>query len=254
MATETNTKKKTEETNDPRLEVRPIPFKALGKTTRINSRDLAILIRETLQTSFHDLIGCFVGFNGDFYVTLFFENNEVPVPEGKIKNLVNLTTGEGIDRNNIFMTQQLINRKYSGRTFDLNDDTKIMLSEFMYGGKKANPIKDKAKWEALVKEQKMPAGNVWQPNSEHIIVQVSGFNIRYLLKAIYGDTMVIETVDEDGDIVNHTSSAFYDLRLGKPMPDGTFMINIEQFDNKAVQKFTSIENPMLPQAQGIVMF
>lgn len=251
------TKKTTQKVIDEnaRLEWEPVPFKAFGKTTRINSRDLAVLIRQHFQKTFHDCKGCLISYTDRFQVTLFFENNATPVEEGKIKNLVNLTTGQGVDSNDLFGQIQVLNRRYSGRTYELNEETKLLLSDFMYGGRKANNPKDKNKWNNYVTERRVPASNaIWQPNSESIIIAVTGLDIRVICQNLFGRKMVTETITKDGEVTNVTSDAFYEVRYSKAMPDTTFMINIEQFDKDAVEELNKKENPQMIQNYGLMMF
>lgn len=235
----------------------PIAFEAFGKTTRINSYELAKMIREMFQKQFHDVIGAFVGYNGStFNVTLYFQNNAEPVPEGKIKNLVNLQSKVGFNSGNLWERNMALQRKKSGETFQLNDATKLLLSEFMYGGKRANKPNNKARWDQVTVERRVPAPTaLYQFGSENIIIAVSGLDIKLICHKLYGNTIVTSTEYENGSPINNQSKgAYYELRYGKAMQDGSIMINIEQFDRAKVEELVKKENPQIAMYSGLQMY
>ena len=241
-----------------RLEFEPIAFEAFGKTTRINSYKLAKLIREMFQKKFHDVIGAYVGFDGrNFNTTLFFQNNTDEVPEGKIKNLVNYQTNEGVNKNSIWEQSQMLKRRSSGKTFELNDATKVLLSSLMYGGANANKPNNTKRWNECVFERRIPAPtSLYQFGAENIVIGVTNIDIKLVLHMLFGPTIVTSTkYDQDGSVYNTQSKeAYYEVRYGKGMPDGSIMINIEQFDRQKVEKLIREENPQMAINSGIQMF
>lgn len=236
----------------------PIPFEAFGKTTRINSYKLAQIIREQFQKKFHDVIGAFVGYAGNnFTVTLFFQDNPDQIPVGKIKNLVNYQTNDGVDRKSLWEQSQMLKRRSTGKTFALNDATKLLLSDFMYGGKGANKPNNEKRWTESTFERRVPAPtSLYQYGAENIIIGVTNIDLKAICHKLFGNTIITSTkYDEDGTAYNTQSNgAFYEVRYSKPMPDGSFMINIEQFDRQKVEEYTKNENPQMVMGSGLQMF
>lgn len=247
--TEISKKEVREEKKEAKLSWEARPFNAFGKTTRINSKELAAQIKEQFQQTFHDCIGCYINFTNNFAVTLFFEKNATAVPEGKISNLVDFTNNTNVDRNDLFQAMKHLSNKASGKTFALTDMTKELLAPFMYGGKNA-----KRDWKQFVSERRMPAGNIWEPRAERVIIAVAGLDLNIICRSLFGNRMVIDTVSQDGKIINKTANAFYQCRYGKQLPDSSIMINIEQFDVDSVESRNKAENPQLVQANGILMY
>lgn len=253
MAETKKTEKNNNKENELHLEWEPRSFKPFGKTTRINSKDLSIDIKEQFQQTFHELAGCLVTYSRNFEVTLFFEKKVQPCPEGKISSLVDFTNSQGLNRNNLLDGMRYLNNKTSGKTFELNSETKTLLSDFMFGGRNAN-----RDWKQFVSERRMPTEpynmNPNMPHGERILIAVTGFDIRLIIKAMYGSVMITDTYEKNGEIVNVTADAMYEVRYAKPKPDGTFMINIEQFDVDKVRKLTEEENPVINNAYGFMMY
>lgn len=255
MAESTNkkTNNKKNEEKELRLQWESRAFDAFGKTTRISSKDLAIEIKEQFQETFHELAGCFVTFDKGFQVTLYFEKNANPCPEEKVLSLVDFTNAQGLNKNNLIEGMKYLNNKTSGKTFELNAETKEMLSDFMFGGRRA-----KRDWNQFVSERRMPSDiyniNPSIPHGERILLAVTGLDLRLILRAMYGPTMITGTYEKDGQVYNTTSRAMYDAKYGRPMPDGTFMINIEQFDADKVEELTRKENPVVNNCYGFMMY
>ena len=240
------------------LDFEPVTFEAFGKTTRVNSYELARMIREMFQKKFHDVIGANITWDGrNFNTTLFFQNNTEPIPDGKIKNLINLQSAEGINSRSLWERNQLVQNKKSGETFALNDATKILLSDFMYGGRQANKPNNKQRWAQNTFERRVPAPTaLYQYGAENIIIGVTGLDIKVICHKLYGNKIVTSTeYDENGTAYNNQSKgAYYELRFGKMMQDGSVMINIEQFDRQKVEELVKKENPQIAMYSGVQMF
>ena len=240
------------------LDFEPVTFEAFGKTTRVNSYELARMIREMFQKKFHDVIGANITWDGrNFNTTLFFQNNTEPIPDGKIKNLINLQSAEGINSRSLWERNQLVQNKKSGETFALNDATKILLSDFMYGGRQANKPNNKQTWAQNTFERRVPAPTaLYQYGAENVIIGVTGLDIKVICHKLYGNKIVTSTeYDENGTAYNNQSKgAYYELRFGKMMQDGSVMINIEQFDRQKVEELVKKENPQIALYSGVQMF
>lgn len=252
--------RKEDENKVMRLEWDPVPFIAVGKMARTSTKKLAILIREKLQTQFHDLKGCRIDYDfntRNFVTTLVFENNASDVPEGKIKNLVNVAK-EAPQGRDLFAANRALQNKYHGNTYALSKETKILLSEFMYGGRDGNKPDSKS-WNRNVKEHLEPANAAYSGiaynfnrfDSERILILVTGIDIRVLLRKLYGTAMVEETKTySDGSQENVEAPAFYDLRFIKNAPDGSCIINIEQINKNEVEKIMAKESVLTNVANG----
>lgn len=235
-----------------RLDWAPRPFDSFGRSTRINSKDLAVMIRSQYQLSFYDCIGCIIECtNGTFNTTLFFQDKEGKPGDGQIKNLVNVANSQTAYRsNNLYYGMRNLNKRMAGKTYELTDETKILLSDVMYGGRHG-----KRKWNELVTERVLRSNqNYYANNASQIIVAVTGFNLNYLCRKLFGNRMVTETVREGDKIVNKTAEAKYECLLSNVLQDGSFMIHIDQFDPDKVDKLIRIENPNFIQQTGILMY
>ena len=235
------------------LDWEPRPFDAFAKVSRINSKELAIMIREQYQQNFFDCIGCFIKYtvNGRFDTTLFFQDRKGEPGENQIKNLVNVANGQVIKTNNLYDRMSAVNKRMLGKTYELTDETKVLLSDVMYGGK--NPSK-KRNWNDYVSERAQPASPIlFQNNASQIIVAVTGLDLNLLCRKLFGSRMITETVREGNKIVNKTSDAKYQCSLSKTLSDGSCMINIEQIDPVKVDQIARSENPAYVQQQGGIL-
>ena len=260
---EKKTLKKLELDENAVIEFEPSEFRTVGQITRISSDDLARKIALAYKQSFHDLVGVFIGRpdpvnnQNDFSVRMWFEQNMEPLPDGKIRNLINLVSpvDKGAD---LFYKQQVVQHRIKGDSFTLNDETKILLSDVMYGGRNANKPKSKS-WEKFIHTQRFPLnnGNPFFKGGDKVYVVVSGLDIRRLLRKIYGAEMVVSTaVKGDKAESNVSHAALYEPRVvpsNKNTPT-TFMINIERFDRDAVQNIMLEENPQMQGYYGGPVF
>lgn len=239
----------------------PEPFESFGKTTRINSADLSRRIYNHFKQTFHELKGCnmIVLPNAQIAVEMFFERNTEPLPDGKIMNLDSLIDPVGAgSRNNLYERMQVTQNRFRGKTFALNNETKLLLSKFMFGGKNANTPNNNKVWgnENVVREIHIPVNDPYRRgyNTDRILMRVSGLDIRRILQELYGRDIITKTVaSADGD-TNYRSEARYEVRFIKAMVDGSFIMNIEQFDSAAIEKIFMQENPIPQQYLGVQMY
>lgn len=246
-----------------RLEWSPIPFESFGKTTRIHSDELARKIRAAFGETFHDLCGANVIYeNNNFVVKLYFAYNLDPIPEGKIRNLISLTNTSPSDSSNMGLYQKMnvIQNRYDGKRYTINDETKLLLSDFMYGGRQANKPNSKSwnnpdpKHKRIV-EIAEPISSYGNRNAERTIVSIQNdIDLRRVLQKLYGDDMVIKTQSGlDSDINSH-AKALYEPRFVKYCANGTFIMNIEQFDKGAVEQFAIQENPQFQRIPNVIFY
>lgn len=243
------------------LRWQPETFEAFGKTTRINSAELSRKISAYFKQTFHEFKGCnmVILANGQIGVELFFERNTEPLPNGKIMNLDSLVDAVSSgSRTNLYERMQVTQNRRMGKTFTLNNETKLLLSKFMYGGRNANMPNNKKVWgnENVLREIHIPVNDPYLKgyNTDRILVRVSNLDIRRIIQELYGKDIITKTVANESGDTNYRSGARYEVRFIKPNADGTFIMNIEQFDSAAIEQIFMKENPV-PQAYlGVQMY
>lgn len=230
--------------------IEPTPFEAVGKLARIRSDDFAKKIKSAFRTTFHDLVGVNVSaVNNNILTDFYFEDNTAELPKGKIKSMVNINTNNN-HTTNLFDLQTIVNNKFTGKVYKLNNATRLLLSKFVYGGPNRSKPNNLNRWEnessneCIVTQVKMPA----PMGGERIILKVSNLDTNKIAQAIYGNKMVTNTIKdrEDGSELNVVSDAMYNVRyagLVKYDNTGLFNIIIEQFDPEAVKELTAKEDP-----------
>lgn len=239
----------------------PETFEAFGKTTRMNSADLSRKIYSHFKQTFHELKGCNVVIlaNGQIAVELYFERNTEPLPDGKILNLDSLIEPVASNsKTNLYECMQVAQNRRMGKAFTLNNETKLLLSKFMYGGKNANLPNNNRVWgnENVLREVHIPVNDPYRRgyNTDRILVRVAGLDIRKVLQELYGRDIVTKTEANEAGDINYRSDAKYELRFIKAMTDGSFIVNIEQFDSSAIEKIFMQENPIPQQYLGVQMY
>ena len=237
--------KKEEARKDLHLEFDPIPFKSVGKSMRLTNRDLSLLIKSALGEIFHDLKGVYVGCQPgcQLFAQLYFQDNQNPVPEGKIKNLINIF--ENNSANSMYEKQKMLNNRFKGKQYQLTDETKTLLKDIMYGG---HNIKDNV-FNNNVTEVKSPASSFYNAQATNNMVRVSGIDLAKIVRKIFGKKMIVETTTDDGKTVNKMAECLYEVRYSgvNAVEPTIFMINIEQFDINAIQE---LSNKEIPTAYG----
>lgn len=243
------------------LKCEPLPFKAIIKSTRCRSDQFARDLSAVLRGAFHDFKGTNLLYTGgnNIAIELYFEYNPDPVPSNKIRNLVNLTSPtSGTD---LFAKNQVVQHKVRGESYTINDETKLLLSDYMFGGREANEPTNAKKWGAAISEIHMPTSINPVPfqkaNSDRIIVKVTNLNINYVAGLLYGKDMVISTSSgEDGEDINTHATAKYVTRFNKFLPGSNhiFIFTIDQADKGAVEQTAVNENPFAQVQPGFIMY
>ena len=247
------------------LQWEPTPYRAFGKIMRATNSGLSTAIREYYAKTFHDIRGVYIAYDParlNFILQLYFSKNALPCPEGKIENLRDLTVNSN-GSSNLYYQRQLIDNKASGKHYTLNDQTKILLSDIMFGGRQANKPNNNKVWNNCIKEVIVPMNDsTYAPRAVEVLVLVSGcFDFRRVLSKLFGNQMIAETkytTKEDGTVraTNVTVEAAYEARFIKNMINdpNTFIINIEQFDKGSVEEISFKENPVRPAYNGVIYY
>ena len=243
-----------------RLEWSPLEFKTLGKFMRTTNDELSRLIREAYQETFHDLRGVNIMYAppSGFVIELFFELNQEPIEAGKIRNILDLT--EPV-KGDLFTMMQVSQNKASGKKYTLNDETKLLLSDCMFGGRNAKDNKPKSKkWDERISEVHVSLksyGDMMYANRlepERILVKVVGLDINRVVQKLFGDDMIIKTITNGDSDTNIHARAKYIVRFIDSNSNGTYNIHIEQFDADAVKQHILKKNPQIQMGYGVVMW
>lgn len=239
-----------------RAEIEPMEFDSFGETLRIDSRTLAEQISAMFKAIFFDYFGTTVRYeNGNFSVQLYFKNNGKPKDSGdpRIKSVIDLTSSDNDDNNNdnvsFFDKKRIINNRLSAKLYDLNDETKEFLSEFLYGGAKANKPNNKKAWAQKLTDVRAPLNDSYIAmynngyRAEEVALRVTGVNIYKILKKLYGDKMIAHSGFNDSTMV----PCDYEVRFVKfnyvnsELP--VFTMHIERYDIDKVNKYVATEYP-----------
>lgn len=243
----------------------PSPFVSFGKIMRMTNRDLAVAIKNYYYQTFHDLRGIFIGWDGsNFNVDFYFSKNMEPKPDEKIYNLVDITAAPKSGAS-LYALKQAVDNKSAGKRYTLNDQTKLLLSDICYGGRNNAKPQNTKFWQSRIREIWIPSTDTfYNPRAGQLVLSVSGcFDIHRILSKLFGKRMVVETStfkDEASGkdkAQNRISDAAYEARYIRPVINEphVFIMNIEQFDKAAVEKITTMENPIRPLLHnGIVYF
>ena len=185
-----------------RVDIEPMEFEPIGETLRIDSKTLAEQISAMFKSIFFDYAGTSIRYeNGHFITQLFFKDNGKPEDTGdpRVKSVINLT--DPIDNTNLndisfFDKKRIINNRYNTKLYDLTDETKEFLSQFLYGGKNNNKPNNKKAWAQKLTDIRTPLGNGYMNmfnqgyRAEEVALRVSGVNLFPILKTLYGDKMI----------------------------------------------------------------
>lgn len=244
---------------DARIESVPSPFKTIGKFMMINSDELSKLIYAQFAEIFHDLKGVNIKYiDNKFVPEFYFEVNTETLPDGKIRNLINLTTPVRENKSNLFYRNAIVQNKLHGKVFTLNDETKLLLSDFMYGGRDANKPNNNKRWNNIIAEVRMPAATFdpFARNVDRIFICVTGFDPKRLLQHKFGRDMIINTIKDPatGEDQNFHANALYEMYFVKMNLDDTFLIRIDQFDEIAMKQLGVKINPQLQNPSAVKFY
>ena len=241
----------------------PVHFAPLGRIMRATSSAMATIIREYYSQVFHDLRGVNLIYspsNQIFVTEMYFSKNLAPLPEGKMENLQDLTKMPS-GQHNFYYQRQILNNRVNGKRYTLNDETKLLLSDIMYGGKKPNRPNNK-NWSKFIQEITVPAADItYNPRAVELLVKVSGcFDFNRIMNKMFGNDMLsdIDAYDDNGQTRARVvmAKAVYKARFVKYFPNdpSVFIFNIEQYNENLVKELAIKENPVRPLSNGIIYY
>lgn len=240
---------------DAYLKFTATPFEADDKIWYLTNKEICEEVKKKFAETFHDLVGVMLSFNTDgkmqFNMQFFFKNNTLPLPEGKIKNVISLVDVVK-NENNFYQSQKAISNSAAGNFFTISDETKLLLSNFMIKGR-PNNMPNNNSWSGHITSFTTRVANdpyygQFAPqNATETMLVVKDIDIRTILKhCLFGDEMVRLTVNgEDGSVNNIMASAFYNISFGEILDinEQIFSIKIDQFDPEAIKRKFSQRYP-----------
>lgn len=185
----------------------------IGTLTTISAYELALIASEFYKETFHDLLGVYIGESADTYskknnyfslfntvpeVKFIFENKLTPEPDGKIKNLVDSTSV--YKTSSTFDKQAAINNRATGKGFQLNKETRLLLGDIMRDTDKASP-NNNIFWESVTQQFTTP--DMARGVGMRVYTVVNGIDINKLCAKIYGNKFVVSTqtvANADGSV------------------------------------------------------
>lgn len=243
-------------TSDTRIEVQPIPFKPFTNIMEISSDELAHNISSIFRPIFHDLVGTRIEYSGKhpisgldmFKTTMFFEYNPADLPNGKIRNIQNLSAPTN-KASNIYERNSRIQNIMNNKVYALTDETKILLSDFVYGGRDANKPGSK-NWnnpKNVIQKtfnSEHPFANNY--NAERFVIEVSNIDLNATVAKLFGNTMVTHSTIADNKVKSYTANAKYYTKFmsyKKYTNNQICILHIEQYDTDKVEESTMKKNP-----------
>lgn len=232
----------------------------------IRNDDLAHRITEKYKNVFHDMLGCNIVLNANctFDILFYFTPNKDPKPEGKISSVINIADATKATANNYYTQRQAMYNKEHGNLFSLNDDTKLLLSHLMLGGK--DKFKPRSRnWDRNIKVTMQPVAptpgympSMYNPNALIPVIEVSGFNFYEILNACLENQFVTKTEQKpDGTQENTVTNGCWDAALNNripPIEPGTFFITLTQFSPEEISAFIAKNTKQVRTFPGIIVY
>lgn len=172
------------------LEVQPLPFDSTIQTKAITTVELCYSINKLFNSICQDYDGSIIVMNqfGNLELVLYFSDKGEPTDSSKFKNLINTSvvkkTDSALDR-----LKRVSTRNFS-RTFELTDDTKDLLEEFM----NIRP-NQKVNWANRNNVTEVSQQTSYSNAANKISVKVTGLDLQKILRKIYGSKINGNKVD-----------------------------------------------------------
>lgn len=201
----------------------PEEFDGLIKSKIITSIELAKKINSLFRPTFSDFEGCTLmpDQSGMFQVSLYFKDKGNPGP-AQIKNISSIMVNTN-GKSDVMARITNMNRINSSKKYDLTEQTKQALTEFMFNGV-INYNKNSVNWGQCVTEASENAYNGYS-----IFVRVANLDIMKIIKKIYGNKINGSNVEYQMSIIRPTNGQIN-------TPNANFLINISQLNTKQVEK------------------
>lgn len=204
------------------------PFDGLLKSKITTTFDLSQVVNKLFRPVFSDYEGCTILPDqfGTFQLTLFFKDKGA-AENGKIKNIQSII--QPTEKSNVMARIHNLNRANSASKFELTDETKEALDEFI-----RHPSNQNIDWKRFTVEttERTYTGGY------NIYIKVLNVDLYKILRKIYGGKI-------DGNYMEYQISM---IRPTMQLSNGTntnYLINISQLDTKMVENLYT-EMGMIP--------
>lgn len=205
-----------------RLNIEPLEFDGVMKSKLTTTISLAKTVNQLFRPVFTDYEGCIIAPDqfGQLQAALYFKDKGMNGRDNSIKTLVPVT--ERVQGTSPIDRIARMNLRNSNKSYDVSEDTKEILSEFIYSRG------DKVNWSQHIVEQ-----TERNYNGYSIYVKVIGIDLVRLVRKIYGGKIDGSRIDYNVSIVKP---------IGMSMVGGVnqnYLINIQQLDSKEVERLAS---------------
>ena len=219
----------------------PIKVPLQSQTQYLNSSVACGWISIKMRETFSDYMGCNlkIGQGNMLYLEMYFGRNSNNSKTNNLLPSIISVHDKKIEVNDIVAMKLRQKALMNNNIFSLNDETKLLLGEFIGGIKP-----DSKEWKKYIRvENTSSMMNV--PNNymaiksgriaENVEIVVTIPNIRYIFNKLLGYKFTIGTeLDDNGNPYNVNSTAFRDIKILEFNKDGTFTMKIETFDHDNV--------------------
>lgn len=205
------------------LNIDPLEFDGVMKSKLTTTISLAKVVNQLFRPVFTDYEGCIIAPDqfGQLQAALYFKDKGHVRNQDEIKTLIPVT--ERVQGSSAMDRVMRMNLRNSSKSYDVSNETKEILSEFIYtrGNAKVN-------WGQHIVEQTERGYNGYS-----IYVKVVGIDIVRLVRKLYGGKIDGARIDYNVSIIKP---------IGMDMSGGmnqNYLINIQQLDSREVERLAS---------------
>lgn len=206
-----------------RLNLEPLEFDGVMKSKLTTTIALAKTVNQIFRPVFTDYEGCIIAPDqfGQLQAALYFKDKGHARNEDEVKTLIPVT--ERVQGTSPIDRITRMNLRNSSKSYDVSNETKEILSEFIYtrGNTKVN-------WGQHIVEQTERGYNGYS-----IYVKVIGIDLVRLVRKIYGGKIDGSRIDYNVSIIKP---------IGMDMTGGmsqNYLINIQQLDSREVERLAN---------------
>lgn len=251
-----------------KIKIESIPFDCISKSKVMTSDELATLITSAFKNVLHDLSFSIITYENtgkslQLVLRMYFQYNNKPASDGYNKNVVLVSEGVKISEHHMINRMKALQNKVEGKKFTLNDETKLLLSDYMIGGRQLYlPTKNNNnRWDKSAYEFYDNTNSGYTPyyynnaNSVTPYICVTDLDINKIVSDIFGGTMITSTVKQGDELVNYKCKCRYNIRYIKNLPNSrSISLSVEQYDIGKVEEMNAINNmpPLKDRIYGMM--
>lgn len=210
-----------------RIKVEPLEFDGELKSKMIKTSELGGMITTMLRAILSDYQGCIIvpDNSGQLRLFLYFKDHGYPIPEGKYKCL---RSALNMNKNaSSFEKINFFNMRNRMKTYDLTDDAKELLSEFI-------PTKpgEKIKWDKLMIEKTQQ-----EIGSYSVMVELAGLDLNRVVRKLYGARENKARLDYSVSLVRPLTPVNCSGQFNPA--NAIYLVNVLQMNNEQVAKLAN---------------